>query len=118
LGPTPWKDGHGDQVIRQDYVPGGVVAAAPGGGDWFHQHFGISREPLRFLFLAGLIRYGAFDPGTKPGEVKISRNLNIEEGGSSIGYPQEDPYIRAEWRHLATANGVDITMTDEMYQNK
>ena len=41
LGPTPWQDGKGDQVRVLEYVPGGLVAAAPGGGNWFHQHFGI-----------------------------------------------------------------------------
>jgi hypothetical protein len=38
LGPTPWKDGHADKVLRQDYEPVGMVSAAPMSGDWFHQH--------------------------------------------------------------------------------
>lgn len=117
-GPTPWKNGKADMVIRQEYVPGGCVAAAPGGGDWFHQHFGISREPLRFLFLGGLIRYGAFNPGTRPGEVRASLNLNIQDGGNSIGYADEDPHIREEWEKLAIANGVTIAMTPEMYRHR
>src|SRR5215813_4918329 len=47
LGTQPWSNGLGDKVIRQDYEPVGLVAAAPMSGDWFHQHFGISKEPLR-----------------------------------------------------------------------
>ncbi|MGH7843679.1 MAG: cupin domain-containing protein, partial [Candidatus Binatia bacterium] len=47
LGQTPWKDGKGELVKRQDYEPVGMVSAAPMGGNWFHAHFGTSKEPLR-----------------------------------------------------------------------
>ena len=47
LGMTPWKDGHGDKVLRQDYEEGGMVSAAPLSGDWYHQHFGTGSGPLR-----------------------------------------------------------------------
>lgn len=118
LGPTPWKDGKGDQVLRQEYRAGGMVAAAPGGGDWFHQHFGISEEPLRFLVYGGLIRYGAFNAGVRPGEKKASLNLNLEDGGSSIGYHQEDPYVREEWLGHLARNGVTSVMRDELYTRR
>ncbi len=32
-----------------DYEPIGMVSAAPMSGDWFHQHFGVGRDPLRFI---------------------------------------------------------------------
>ncbi len=48
-GLTPWKDGHADQIIRQDYEHVGMVSAAPMSGDWFHTHFGVSKEPMRLL---------------------------------------------------------------------
>jgi quercetin dioxygenase-like cupin family protein len=47
LGVTPWREGKADQVLRQDYEPVGLVSAAPMSGDWFHQHFGVSKEGLR-----------------------------------------------------------------------
>ena len=47
LGTHAWKDGKADKVMRQDYEPVGMVSAAPMSGDWFHQHFGISKDPLR-----------------------------------------------------------------------
>src|SRR6478752_234351 len=34
-GPRPWQNGKSDQVQVQEYVAGGLVAAAPGGGSWF-----------------------------------------------------------------------------------
>jgi quercetin dioxygenase-like cupin family protein len=49
LGPTPWKGGHAERVLRQDYEPVGMVSAAPMSGDWFHQHFGISKKGLRLM---------------------------------------------------------------------
>jgi mannose-6-phosphate isomerase-like protein (cupin superfamily) len=36
LGATPWKDGRGDKVLRQEYEPVGLVSAAPMSGDWYH----------------------------------------------------------------------------------
>ncbi len=48
-GMTPWKDGKTKNVYRQDYEPVGLVTAAPYGGDWFHAHFGISKDPLRLI---------------------------------------------------------------------
>jgi quercetin dioxygenase-like cupin family protein len=115
-GTTPFADGNADKVLRQEYVPGGMVAAAPGGGDWFHQHFGISAEPLRFLYLGGLIRYGAFNAGVRPGETKASLNLDMAEGGSSIAYCDEDPYFRQEFEEALARNGVESLMADRMYQ--
>ena len=49
LGTTPWQDGKADKILRQDYEPVGIVSAAPMSGDWFHQHFGTSKGPLRLV---------------------------------------------------------------------
>ena len=54
LGTQPWKDGKADKVMRQDYEPVGMVSAAPMAGDWFHQHFGISKDPLRLTAWFGI----------------------------------------------------------------
>lgn len=114
-GIRPFADGHAAKVLRQEYVPGGMVAAAPGGGDWFHQHFGISKEPLRFLYFGGLIRYSSFDSGVRPGETKPSINMNIEDGGSSIGYYQEDPHFREEFEQHLARNDVASLMDEKLY---
>ena len=45
LGTQPWENGRADQVRRQDYEPVGMVSAAPMSGNWFHAHFGASKEP-------------------------------------------------------------------------
>ncbi len=108
LGLTPWKDGHADQVQRVDYESGGMVSAAPGGLRWYHQHFGVSKEPFRLTAW-----FGPNAPGREPGpagEKLIDYNaIDVDQGGTAIPYCMEDPAIRAEylkppWRAKARRN--------------
>lgn len=114
IGSTPWKDGKADQVERVDYIQGGMVAAAPGGGNWFHQHFGSSAEPLRLLFW-----YGG-PPGNQYAEFSPTNNTwtnaDIEDGGRSISYRTEDPYVRQEFERMITSNGGHSTMSPDLYK--
>jgi mannose-6-phosphate isomerase-like protein (cupin superfamily) len=89
-GTTPWLSGKGELVRRQDYGPGGIVSAAPGGADWFHGHYGTSARGLRVMaFLGGFPQrvMGA------PGDPVVSMNRNVNEGGQTIEYRDEDPEI-------------------------
>ena len=94
LGPRPWENGKGDQVKVADYVAGGLVAAAPGGGNWFHQHFSVGADPLRVINYWGgpTGRWGIAEETED--DVKAGNIFGIEEGGRTIHYPSEDPYIR------------------------
>jgi hypothetical protein len=116
LGTTPWADGNADQVQRQDYVPGGMVAAAPGGGDWFHQHFGVGADPLRLLVFCGPSGWAAQTGGAAPGEEVITGNADMEVGGRSIPYRSEDPHIRSEYVAALNAVGVESRMYDDLYR--
>ncbi|GIH17753.1 hypothetical protein [Rugosimonospora africana] len=115
VGTRPWASGQADQVERVDYVQGGMVAAAPGGGTWFHQHFGTSAGPLRLLVFSGGV------PGTwsqeygRTNKTKVWTNANIEDGGNSIGYRSEDPHIREEFERNLARNGGKSIMTDDLY---
>ena len=115
VGPTPWEDGCADQVRVLEYVPGGLVAAAPGGGNWFHQHFGIARDPLRVINYWGgpHARWGAADE--KDDDVKAGNLWGIHEGGRTISYYEEDPFIRQEFRLRLAAEGVDFTMPESAF---
>lgn len=115
LGPTPWQDGWGSQVSMVDYVPGGLVAAAPGGGSWFHQHFGIAKEPLRVLNFWGGPTGGWGFPDEGGEEVKVGNLFGIREGGRTILYHEEDPYVREYYKERLAEEGVEISMpeTDE-----
>src|SRR5258708_3521154 len=104
-GVTPWKDGKADLIKRVDYEPVGMVSAAPGGARWFHQHFGVSKEPFRLTAWSGPHASGR-DPGP-PGVTHADYGaMDIDEGGSSIPYWMEDPYILKEWE--ATIGKADV----------
>jgi mannose-6-phosphate isomerase-like protein (cupin superfamily) len=117
LGPTPWRDGHGDQVNLIEYVPGGLVAAAPGGGNWFHQHFGVGEEPLRVLNYWGgpTGRWGSSaDEGDD--KIKAGNLFGIAEGGRTIQYHEEDPYVRDYYERRLAEAGVASTMPESLYR--
>ncbi len=108
LGTRPWEAGKGHLVKRQDYVPGGMVTAAPGGGNWFHQHFGVGKEAFRVLAIAG----GYWWVKGRPGDDIVSNNADLEEGGRSIPYDKEDPWIRAEFKRTLAEAGAEFRMPE------
>ena len=116
LGPTPWRDGRGDQVRVLEYVPGGLVAAAPGGGMWFHQHFGIGNEPLRVINYWGgpHARWGIADE--KDDDVKSGNLFGIREGGRTIQYYEEDPFVRTAYQRRLAEAGVAFDMPESLFE--
>lgn len=115
LGPTPWQDGNADQVRRIDYIPGGMVTAAPGGARWYHQHFSASKEPLRLTAWFGPHNPGR-DPGA-PGTKHIDYTaMSIPEGGTSIPYWLEDPYLRHEYEAILKSEGETSRMEPSLYE--
>jgi hypothetical protein len=112
-GTTPWADGKGELVQRQDYKPGGIVSAAPGDAGWFHGHFGASKEPLRVLaFLGGYPRRVKGVPGVD----WWGLNLDIKQGGHTIEYRDEDPHIRKMFQEQLAKEGAAFNMPDEAYR--
>lgn len=115
LGQTPWKDGKGELVKRQDYEPVGMVSAAPMGGNWFHAHFGTSKEPLRLSAW-----FGPNAPGRergRPGEKAIDYGaIDIKEGGTAVPYYDEDPFLRKEYEETLKQDGVVSRMEDSLYR--
>ncbi|MEK9680066.1 MAG: hypothetical protein VW169_16975, partial [Rhodospirillaceae bacterium] len=114
LGPTPWKDGNGDQVQRLDYEPVGMITAAPGGARWYHQHFNVSKEPFRLTAW-----FGPNHPSLEakaPGDTQIDyTGMDLHEGGTSIPYWMEDPNVRREFEEKLAAAGGASQMGDELY---
>jgi mannose-6-phosphate isomerase-like protein (cupin superfamily) len=114
-GINPWKNGNADQVKRVDYEPVGMVTAAPGGLNWYHQHFGASREPLRLTAWYGPNAVGR-TPGV-PGEKLTDYGaIDIDEGGTAIPYSMEDPFLRAEYEATLRANGLKSRMDPHWYE--
>lgn len=115
-GPTPWKDGHMDKVLRQDYEPVGIVSAAPMSGDWFHQHFGLGQEGLRVAAWHGPNNHPALKPG-RPGEgMKDVWAIDLDRGGNAIPYHMEDPALRAEYEAALQRDGDRTRMDPRLYE--
>ena len=115
LGPRPWEAGKGEKVMRQDYEFGGMVSAAPMSGDWFHQHFGVSKDPLRVTAWFGANNHSALKPG-RPGEAMADIwAIDIKKGGRAIPYNDEDPAIRKEFAETLAAEGVPSRMEEKLY---
>jgi mannose-6-phosphate isomerase-like protein (cupin superfamily) len=113
-GPTPWKDGHADKVKRVDYEPVGMVSAAPGGSRWFHQHFGMSKEPFRLTAW-----FGPNNPGREPGPPGEKHTdygaIDIDDGGTAVPYYMEDPFIKAEYDEILRKSGIENRMDPAWY---
>jgi quercetin dioxygenase-like cupin family protein len=115
LGPAPWKDGHADKVLRQDYEPVGMVSAAPMSGDWFHQHFGVSKGPLRLMAWHGANNQRANKAGV-PGEQLMDYGaIDLKKGGSAIPYCDEDPFVRDAFEKRLAAEGAASRMESALY---
>lgn len=115
LGTHPFSDGKRDQVFRVDYEPVGMVSAAPMSGDWFHQHFGIGKEPLRMTAWFGPNNARGRRPG-RPGEKEKDLGaIDIRDGGNAIPYDEEDPSIRKEFEETQRREGAVSRMEDWLY---
>lgn len=116
LGPTPWKEGLSDKVIRQDYEEGGMVSAAPMSGDWYHQHFGTGDGPLRLTAWFGPNNHDGLRPGVPGEKMGDIWAWDIDKGGKAIPYHLEDSAIRAIYEaELAKSGGVS-RMEDRLYR--
>jgi len=115
IGVTPWKDGKSELVKRVDYEPVGMVSAAPGGARWYHQHFGVSKEPLRLTAW-----FGPNSPGREPGPPGETHTdytgMDITEGGTSIPYWMEDPFLRKEYEATLQRLGAANRMNPQFYE--
>ena len=110
-GIRPWETGKAHLVQRQDYGECGVVSAAPGSGDWYHAHFGVTKDPFRVLaFLGGYPRNVTGAPGS---EISY-RDQN--EGGNTIEYRDEDPQIRKDYIEALKREGAAFQMPDSVYR--
>jgi hypothetical protein len=85
-------------------------------GDWFHQHFGISKEPLRLTAWFGPNNARGRKPGLPGGEEKDLGAIDLRDGGNAIPYDEEDPYIRKEYEETLIKEGAETRMEEHLYQ--
>jgi quercetin dioxygenase-like cupin family protein len=112
LGIRPWESGNGHLVQRQDYGECGVVTAAPGTDNWYHAHFGVSKEPFRVLaFLGGFPRDLVGAPGDQ-----VGFNVDQKQDGNSIEYRDEDPQIRKDYVEALKKEKTEFQMPESVYR--
>ena len=90
-------------------------------GDWCHQHFGLSKEPETFRVLnmwCGPTPSGAFGEEEPEAGVPAGNIYNIQQGGRSIDYRDEDPYIRAEYEATLKREGLESRMPESIYRQQ
>ncbi|MEX2598967.1 MAG: cupin domain-containing protein [Dehalococcoidia bacterium] len=116
-GMRPFEAGNGEMVERQDYGPGGMVVNNPGGTGWFHMHHGIGQDPLRLMVYGGTPE-GVGAQTKRAGDEDISGNIPLDEGGRSIPYNLEDPYIREEYKRMLDKGGVEFQMPEWVYTER
>ena len=84
-------------------------------GDWFHQHFGTSAEPLRLTAWFGINNARARKPG-RPGEQLMDYGaIDLSKGGGAIPYHLEDPTVRQEYEAALKREGVSSRMNPDFY---
>src|ERR1700722_13613632 len=111
----PWESGNAHLVRRQDYEYGGLVSAAPMSGDWFHQHFGVSKDPLRVSAWHGPNNQRSRKAGLPGEQIMDYGALDLDKGGSAIPYRDEDKAIRREFEATLAREGVASRMEERFY---
>jgi hypothetical protein len=114
-GLTPWADGKEHLVKVQEYGPGGMISAAPGPANWFHQHFAISKEPFRVSNFSGAEGFSSRRGSAEGDEVMPTSLLDLTEGGSSIPYYMEDEFIRKFYQQRLKDEGAEFAMPPDVY---
>jgi mannose-6-phosphate isomerase-like protein (cupin superfamily) len=118
-GMTPWQEGKGELVKMQDYVPGGMISAAPGPANWYHQHFAYGQDGMRFFLITGPVPGAEGERSDRSEEREGSRIqvslADVTQGGSAIPYHMEDPHIRATFDQRLKDEGAKSTMPPEVY---
>jgi mannose-6-phosphate isomerase-like protein (cupin superfamily) len=106
LGMRPYESGHGDKVVRVDWVPGSVFSPPR---NWFHQHFNTGAESALQLAL----RCGShkFPLGIRVAPIPAGVYTSVKPGGTLIEYEDEDPRIRALYEDELRAKGIALDMS-------
>jgi quercetin dioxygenase-like cupin family protein len=115
LGTRPWESGKGEEVKMQEYGPGGLISAAPGGDSWFHQHFAISKGPFRVFNFTGAATT-TVTPGKGEGDLISGGPAEIGEGGHALPYYEEDPFIKEYYQRRLSEEGSEFTMSEDVYK--
>jgi hypothetical protein len=108
LGPRPYANGHGDEVLKVDWRRHSIYSPPNG---YYHQHFNSGAAPARHAAVYGAklpLGSHAVYAEAKPGD--WGGALSTREGGTLIEYEDEDPQIRKDFEAAIRPQGVVCTM--------
>ncbi|HLY64025.1 MAG TPA: cupin domain-containing protein [Chloroflexota bacterium] len=106
LGPHPYQDGHGDQVLKVNWSRNSIYSPP---NAYFHQHFNTGPGPAKHVAV-----YGAKSPmgvyaleGDDGGFVGY---VSYKQGGTLIEYEDEDPQVRRDYKQELRKKGIECAM--------
>ncbi len=105
LGPHPYQDGHGDQVLKVNWSRNSIYSPP---NAYFHQHLNSGAGPAKHIAV-----YGAKLPlgvhALDDGEGFVGY-VSYREGGTLIEYEDEDPQVRRDFEAELAKKGIQYAM--------
>jgi quercetin dioxygenase-like cupin family protein len=99
IGTRPYRDGHGDQVLKVNWSRNSIYSPANG---FYHSHFNTGAGPAKHI--------AVYSNPLPLGVHGLDGYLSIREGGSLLEYEDEDPRIRADFVELLHSRGLELKM--------
>ncbi len=107
LGPQPFENGRGEEVIQINWREGSIYCPPSG---WYHQHFNTGHGKARHLALrqgSKLYPLGLRLPAKRQEDGVY---LTAKQGGTLIDYEEEDPEIRRRYELTLKRLGIASQM--------
>jgi oxalate decarboxylase/phosphoglucose isomerase-like protein (cupin superfamily) len=112
LGPRPYKNGHGDKVMRVNWGKHSIYSPP---NAYFHQHLNSGHGPARHIAVYGEHHpMSAFPGNESDGGWKGFKSYT--EGGTLIEYEEEDPQVRADFEAALGQKGIKSAMPPVTYK--
>ena len=86
-----------------------MVTAAPGGARWYHQHFAVSKDPLRLTAW-----FGPFNPGPRSRPARREAHRLYRPSTS----PKAAPPFRTGWKIRTSGTEYDARLKAEGVENR
>jgi quercetin dioxygenase-like cupin family protein len=112
LGPRPYQDGRGDEVIKVNWRRNSIYSPP---NAFFHQHLNTGASPARHIAVYGTrLPLGVHELELEDGGYR--GHLTYREGGTLIEYEDEDPRIRQDFEAAIRPKGIECAMPPVEYR--
>ncbi len=111
LGVHPYKNGHGDKVLKVNWGPRSIYSPPDA---WYHQHFNVDKGPARHLAVYSGTESTAPGYQYNLGE-DFSGMVSFKDGGTLVDYEEEDPQVRKDFEKVIAEKGIPLQMPPVTY---